>query len=463
MKTNFSIIQLRDPALAEADQILQSCQHYGFCTAGCPTYVLLRDELDAPRGRIDLIKAMLEKGGAPDKSTVEHLDKCLSCGSCMTTCAVKVDYANLIDHARDHIERHYCRPFQERAMRAVLAYTLARPRIFRATVRAAAAFRPLGRILPRRWAPLFALAPDQLPAHHPLGTFHPSDGEARYRVLLLAGCAQQVLEPEINAATIRMLNRVGCDVFVAAEAGCCGSLSLHMGRQDEARAWAQKNIDAWLAVGQDTELDAIVVNASGCGSTVKEYGHLFQADEKYAARARQVADLAVDVSEWLDRIGLDGLTRREDSYAVVYHDPCSMRNVQKVTSAPRNLLRAAGYEVADVPEAHFCCGSAGTYNMLQPDIARDLGRRKAGHLESTQAALAATGNIGCLTQIRLYTDMPIVHTVQLLDWAYGGPMPSRLEGRSIPVLTPRQATVEESALDTNAPSPSPANDGTSIW
>ena len=461
MKTNFSVIQLQNPKTAESDKILQSCQHYGFCTSGCPTYVLLRDELDSPRGRIDLIKDMLEKGGAPDSRTVEHLDKCLSCGSCMTACAVKVDYAHLIDHAREHIEQYYKRPFQERLLRSLIALTVPRPTIFRLAVRLAAITRPLANILPRRFKPLFELSRTELPPGHALQSYYPAAGVRKYRVALLGGCAQQVLAPEINQATIRLLTKAGCDVVIPQGVGCCGSLALHMGRTVEAKRQARRNIESWLAEIDRENLDAILVNASGCGTTLKEYGHLFAGEVDISSAAARVSGMAMDVTEWLVRLDLGTLQTSEVSYSVVYHDPCSMRNVQKVTGPPRRLLKAAGYVVSDVPEGHFCCGSAGTYNMLQPDIARQLGDRKAKNLESTGASVGATANIGCLTQIRQYTGMPMLHILQLLDWAYGGPRPPQLEGVQ---LTKVERSAETEAYAVSLPTnESGSEDGVAIW
>lgn len=420
MKTSFSEEQLRDPTIAEANGILETCVHYGFCTNACPTYVVTRDENESPRGRIDLIRAMLEKGGAPDPKTVRHIDSCLSCLSCMTTCAVKVDYAHLVDRARAHIEHHHRRPLADRLIRGVLAKVLTRPRLFRLMLLLARQARPFGKVL-SRLEPLLAripkeILPDILPAQ-----IHPAHGTRRKRVALLAGCAQQALNGNINQATIRLLQRQGCEVVIAEGAGCCGSLPLHMGREDEAKALARANIIAWSRERQENGLDAIIVNASGCGTTVKDYGHLFAHDDEMRAAAAGIAGLAKDVSEVIEPA-----PGNLPAYRVAYHDPCSMQHGQKVTRQPRALLRQAGFEVLDVPEKHFCCGSAGTYNLLQPAMAAELGRRKAGHIESTDADIIATGNIGCMMQIAGYSNRPVLHTVELLDWAFGGPVPTAL-------------------------------------
>jgi len=449
MQTAFTAAQLRNPEIADAAAILKDCVHYGFCTAVCPTYVVLRDENDSPRGRIDLIRAMLEKGGAPDAKTVLHLDRCLSCNSCMTTCAAKVDYMHLADIGRAHIEKHYRRPLGERLLRALLARVLTRPERFRLAVRGARIARPFARVLPRRLRPLIALAPTALPsaADAVRAGLYPADGARRMRVALLAGCVQQALAPRINAATIRVLTRHGCEVVVAEGATCCGALPLHMGREDQAKALARETIAAWQRAMAEGGLDAVVVNASGCGTTVKDYGKIFKHDGAIAAPAQEIAERALDVSELLARLGLKTPAMRIP-LAIAYHDACSLQHAQKVTEPPRALLRKAGFRVLDVPERHFCCGSAGTYNMLQPELAEQFGRRKAAHIDSTGAAAIAAGNLGCLTQIGLYSALPAVHTVELLDWATGGPMPALLEGIKMP--PPASEEAPPAPADANA-------------
>ncbi len=438
MQTNFTAAQLRDPQIAEANAILQTCVHYGFCTNTCPTYVLARDENDSPRGRIDLIRAMLEKGGAPDPKTVHHLDRCLSCLSCMTTCAVKVDYVHLIDRARAHIEQHYRRSPGDRLLRDVLAFLLPRPRLFLAAMRAGSLVRPLRNLLPGRLRALLEFVPSRVASQILSPQVFPAEGKRRARVALLAGCAQQALDRNINAATIRLLRRHGCEVVIADGAGCCGSLSLHMGREAEAKDMASRNTTAWTST---PGLDAIIINASGCGSTVKDYGHLF-AHDPFADDAKHVGTLTRDISEFMLQLGLH-LPVAARPYRVAYHDPCSMQHVQKVTEQPRALLRAAGYEVVDVPERHFCCGSAGTYNLLQPEMAEALGARKAAHIQSTDPDIVATGNIGCMTQLAHHLGRPVVHTVELLDWATGGPQPAAL--RTVTLREPKPRTTEKTS------------------
>ncbi|EJL82766.1 Fe-S oxidoreductase [Polaromonas sp. CF318] len=425
MQTNFSPDQLADVHIAEADKILKSCQHYGFCTSGCPTYVLLHDENDSPRGRIDLIKEMLESGPAPRAQTVAHLDRCLSCMSCMTTCAVQVDYMHLIDTARVHIEKTYSRPLPDRLLRELLAFVLPRPRLFAAMLALGRLGRPLKPLLPAGLRRLVDFIPPPAAARRPALTIYPAAGPRRWRVALLAGCVQPVIAPHINDATLRLLTRFGCEVVVPESAGCCGSLNLHMGKAEAARASARRNVLAWLAEMQGEGLDAIIVNASGCGTTVKDYGHLFLDNEAERLDAEKIAALCHDICEWLTAMALPEPAEPR-RLRVTYHDACSLRNAQKVTAEPRALLRHAGFIVSDVPESHFCCGSAGTYNLLQADIARQLGERKASHIAGTRPQIIAAGNIGCLTQIARYSAAPIVHTVELLDWAHGGETPPAL-------------------------------------
>jgi glycolate oxidase iron-sulfur subunit len=429
MQTIFTSEQLKHPALAEADRILKTCNHYGFCTATCPTYVLLGDERDAPRGRIDLMHAMLAKEGPPDADTVARIDRCLSCGACMTTCAVNVDYMHLADIGRAHIERTYRRPLADRLVRDALAFILPDRRRFRLALKLAALARPFRNFLPVRLRAMLDLAPrtavragqEELPS----GT---------RTVALLAGCVQDVIAPQINAAAIRLLGRHDIGV-VMPETGCCGSLTLHMGREDQAKDMARRTIDGlWPSM---KDLSAIVMTASGCGTTVKYYGHLLRDDPLYAEKARAVSAITRDISEFFSEAGLKDTAHVRR--AVAYHDACSMRNVQKVTGEPRALLRQAGFEVRDVPENQLCCGSAGTYNILQPDIAAQLGRRKAERAISTGAPVLAVGNIGCIAQLTQYLpNVPVVHTVELLDWATGGPEPASLAGFEWPEI-PQQA------------------------
>ena len=427
MQTTFSESQLADSDTAESAKILRSCVHCGFCTATCPTYALLGDELDSPRGRIYLIKDMLENDRPATAQVVKHIDRCLSCLSCMSTCPSGVNYMHLVDHARHHIEKTYVRPWPDRAMRRLLGFVLPRPEVFRFGLQAARLGKPFARWLPSQLRVLLSLAPNRVPAASPTDRpqVHPALGKRLKRVALLTGCAQKVLAPQINEATIRLLTRHGCEVVVARGAGCCGALTHHLGQGGHAAARA--NIEAWTREIEGAGLDAIVINASGCGTTVKDYGFMFREDPTLAGPARTVSALARDITEVMDGLGLRSPTTAT-GHRVAYHSACSLQHGQQVRAEPKRLLTAAGFAVLDVPEAHLCCGSAGTYNLLQPVIAAQLRDRKVANIARTSPDLIAAGNIGCLTQIASGTGVPVVHTVELLDWATGGPRPPGLPG-----------------------------------
>ena len=426
MQTNFSAAQLEDPATARSNKILRTCVHCGFCTATCPTYQVLGDELDSPRGRIYLIKDMLETGRPADAKTVKHIDRCLSCLACMTTCPSGVHYMHLVDHARAYIERTYRRPPFERALRWVLAQVLPYPGRFRLALRAAQLGRPFAGLMPPQVRAMLAFAPRSLPAASPLDApqVFPAEGERRKRVALLTGCAQRVLDPAINAATIRLLTRHGCEVVVAEGAGCCGALTHHMGKVRESHAAAAKNIRAWGREIDGAGLDAVVINTSGCGTTVKDYGYMF-ADDPLAADAARVAGLARDVTELMAELGLRP-PAAATGLRVAYHSACSLQHGQQVRTQPKALLKAAGFEVVEPKDPHLCCGSAGTYNLMQPEISGQLKARKVAALEETAPQVIAAGNIGCMVQIGSASRVPVVHTAELLDWATGGPRPSAL-------------------------------------
>ena len=441
MQTNFTPDQLRDPDLAAANQVLRTCVHCGFCTATCPTFRLLGDELDSPRGRIYLIKDMLEAGRPAGELEAKHIDRCLSCLSCMTTCPSGVHYMHLVDHARTHIARTFRRPWHERALRAVLAAVLPYPARFRAALRLARLGRGLAGLLPtthplgQRLAAMLALAPARLPTEAATAPgVYPAQGTRRGRVALLAGCAQQALAPEINTATIRLLTRMGVEVVVPAAAGCCGALTHHMGLHDPALAAAAANIAAWCAEADGAGLDAIVVNASGCGTVVKDYGFMFRtAAEPLRAQAARVAALAVDISEYLTRLDY-APSRPPPGLRVAYHAACSLQHGQQITEEPKGLLTRAGFTVVEPAEAFLCCGSAGTYNLMQPEIAGRLRARKLETLGALTPDLIAAGNIGCITQLA-GGGVPVVHTVALLDWMAGGPAPEMGGVAGAPVAT----------------------------
>ncbi len=428
METAFSPEQMKDPAIAIANDILRKCVHCGFCTATCPTYVLLGDENDSPRGRIYMIKDMLEKSKPAPAKVVKHLDRCLTCLSCTSTCPSGVDYMHLIDHARVYVEETYRRPLGDRLLRMLLAFVVPNPAIFRLALYGARLGRALKGLMPGRLKGMIAMAPDHIPAASDMDTpqVFVAVGEKRMRVALMTGCAQKVLRPSINEATVRLLNRHGCEVVVASGAACCGALVQHMGKEAAAHAAARNNIAAWMSELDGDGLDAIVINASGCGTTLKDYGFMLKEDPLWAERAAKIASLAKDVTEVMTDLGIGDVTIT-DQPVVVYHSACSMQHGQKLRNGPKDLLKAAGFEVRDPAEGHLCCGSAGTYNLLQPEIAERLKIRKVANLEAQGAAVIATGNIGCLVQISGATDTAVVHTVELLDWATGGKMPEGIK------------------------------------
>ncbi|MBE2278744.1 MAG: glycolate oxidase subunit GlcF [Rhodobacteraceae bacterium] len=426
MQTNFTPEQLADPGIATANGILRTCVHCGFCTATCPSYQVLGDELDSPRGRIYLIKDMLEAGRAADARTVTHLDRCLSCLACMTTCPSGVDYMHLIDHARAHVEKTYRRPLTDRLLRHVLVRVLPYPGRFRLALLGARIARPFRNLLPdARLRAMLAMAPKRIPAvsRNDDPQVFAAAGPRRFRVALMTGCAQKALNTDINDATIRILQRLGCEVVVPRGMGCCGALTHHMGKEDLAQAAAAGNIRAFMAEVHGAGLDAIAINASGCGTTVKDYGHMFRGDPM-AGDAARVAGLAKDITELLEVIGLPQGAPK--GLRVAYHAACSLQHGQQIRTAPKNLLKRAGFEVVEPADSHLCCGSAGTYNLLQPAISAELGRRKVARLEARAPEVIAAGNIGCMMQIGAGTAVPVVHTVELLDWATGGPKPRAL-------------------------------------
>jgi glycolate oxidase iron-sulfur subunit len=432
MQTRFSEQQLADPDIAVSEQILRKCVHCGFCTATCPTYVLLGDELDSPRGRIYLIKEMLENDRPATAEVVRHVDRCLSCLACMTTCPSGVHYQHLIDHARVHVERTFRRPLADRWLRALLANVLPYPARFRFALALAALARPLARVLPRRLRALLELTPRVLPSERAASAGNGDIRGARTtqgtRVMLLTGCVQTVIAPHINAATIRVLERAGAEV--ATVSGCCGAIVHHLGRDVEGNALAGALVERLYEEVSARAVDSIVINASGCGTHVKDYGFLFRNDPKLAAKAAAVSAKARDVTEVLLELGLPPVVG-PSRLRVAYHSACSMQHGQKLEQPPRELLASAGYAVQEIGEGHLCCGSAGTYNLLQPDIASRLRDRKLANIVRTGAAVVATGNIGCIEQLAVAARVPVVHTVELLDWATGGPKPRALESAGV--------------------------------
>ncbi|OYV49543.1 MAG: glycolate oxidase iron-sulfur subunit [Acidocella sp. 20-58-15] len=428
MQTNFTAQQLQNPEIAVANNILRTCVHCGMCTATCPTFITLGDELDSPRGRIYLIKDMLEHDRPASDEEVLHLDRCLSCLSCMTTCPSGVDYMHLVDHARVHINETYKRPLTDRLLRDALAQILPYPKRMRAALSLARLGKPFAGLLPgqsmvvKRLRAMLNLAPVKMPVAQSLGgTVHKAIGETKGRVALLAGCAQQAIGPSINTATIELLNRLGIEVVIPAAAGCCGALVHHMGRHEEALEAARRNVAAW---SDGPEFDAIIVNTSGCGTVLKDYGFMLRGDAM-AAKAAAVSAKSLDISEYLMKIYQP--SQAAPAITVAYHAACSLQHGQKITSAPKTLLRKAGFMVVEPKDPHLCCGSAGTYNIMQPDIAASLRRRKLDTLKAKSPDVIAAGNIGCLTQLA-GDGIPTVHMVELLNWMAGGSKPAALDG-----------------------------------
>ena len=450
MQTTFTKEQLKDPGIKRSNEILRSCVHCGFCTATCPTYQVLGDELDSPRGRIYLIKDMLENDRDPDAKTVKHIDRCLSCLACMTTCPSGVHYMHLVDHAREYIEKRYKRPFGDRALRWILARILPYPTRFRIALLGAKIGRPFAWLMPdARLRAMLEMAPKVIPPvsrNDDPQTFAPGT-EKKMRVALMTGCAQKALNTDINDATIRVLTRLGCEVVIAEGAGCCGALTHHMGKADESHATAAKNIKAWSREMDGKGLDAIVINTSGCGTTVKDYGHMFRNDA-LAEDAGRVSSIAKDISEVLAELmgvsadpranrpakdniaGTDGASGEHPPHhgmVVAYHAACSLQHGQKIKTFPKELLKHAGFTVVEPADPHLCCGSAGTYNLMQPEISKQLKSRKVRTLEARNPDVIAAGNIGCMMQIGSGTKVPVVHSVELIDWATGGPKPAALD------------------------------------
>lgn len=426
MQTRFTQSQLADPGIAASNDILRACVHCGFCTATCPTYRLLGDELDGPRGRIYLIKEMLEQDRPPSATDVRHVDRCLSCLSCMTTCPSGVHYMHLVDHARTHIEATHRRPLKDRIVRDLLGRLLPSARHMRSALAVGRFVRPLATLLPGILGRLVTLAPagNANKVMTPLldQQVFPAVGDRKYRVALLAGCVQQPIAPQINRATISLLTRLGCEVIVTKDSACCGAVNHHLGQEARARHAALNNIRAWHELADDGGLDAIIVNASGCGTMVKDYGFLFRNDPDVADEAQAVSNMARDVSEFLHEIDLGDITAGQ-TLRVAYQSACSLQHGQKIHQEPVALLKACGFDVVEPANPHLCCGSAGTYNILQPDIANRLRDEKIAALSVLNAQVIATGNVGCMVQLRQTAPCPVVHIAELLNWATGGERP----------------------------------------
>lgn len=428
MRTAFTDAQLKDPATADAAAAIRACVHCGMCNATCPTYLITGDERDGPRGRIQIMQALLEKGGAPSDIAVRHVDRCLSCLACKTTCPSSVDYAHLVDKARAHIAQHHVRPRDERWFRSFLAWVLPYPRRFRLAMRLAPFSRLFGRALPEDFRRTAAIAPELPPdGAAPAPGVYPAEGEKRMRVAMLRGCVQQVLTPEIDRAAIRLLNRLGAEVVVSAGAGCCGALNHHLGYEASARRFARANIGAWWKAHESGGVDRIVVTASGCGTQVKDYNHLLRSDAGFVFRTRKLVPMVRDIVELVEELGYRG--QALEPMRVAVQAACSLQHGQKLNGLGERMLASAGFELTTVAGSHLCCGSAGHYSLLQPEMAGELRARKLASLNANAPEVIASGNMGCMEHLRREAAIPIVHTVELLDWASGGPKPARLEGQ----------------------------------
>ena len=433
MQTQFTAEQLAQPDIAAADEILRKCVHCGFCTATCPTFVLTGDERDSPRGRIWLIRDLLEHDDVSGDVAGHHLDRCLTCLSCTSTCPSGVDYMHLVDIGRRHADMRRTRGVWDRIKRNLLISTL--PYANRAWVMLTMAWmaKPFKGILPKALSGMVSAAPKSRPRLDPVGSkdqvFNAECHPPKARVAMLAGCAQRAINPDINAATIRLLNRIGVEVVVRKQAFCCGGVAQHTGDESAAEHAMISTIKTWTGELKFRNLDAIIINTSGCGTVVKDYGHHFANDADMAEKAATIAGLTMDISEFLDRFGLGDVDlERSNGLSVAYHAACSLQHGQKIKTIPKDLLKKAGFDVRDIAESHLCCGSAGTYNALQPELASQLQARKLKAINAADADIVAAGNLGCMNQLA-DSNAPIVHTVELLDWATGGPKPRALRSR----------------------------------
>ena len=431
MQTNFSEDQLKDKDNKSTEKILRKCVHCGMCNATCPTFNILGDELDGPRGRIYLIKEMLEKKKNPTKKVVSHIDKCLSCYACMTTCPSEVNYMHLIDHGRQYIEKKYKRPFKERVFRDFLSKTLPKPNLFKFLIFASNFVKIFKFLMPKSLRSMLELAPKNTYGRTLKfqRIYKAEKKRPTARVALLIGCVQRVVLPQINESTIRVLTRHGVEVITMPEIECCGSLNHHLGKEDIAKESFKKNINLWYDEYLKNGLDAIISNTSGCGTTLKDYGFIFREDKELKKKAKKISELSKDISEFLDE-NLKLNFKKEKNlkqYNIAYHSACSMQHGQKVHKQPMDLLKKTGNKILNIPDGHICCGSAGTYNILHKKIAKQLLKQKVDNINKVKPDLISTGNIGCIMQISTGINIPIVHTVELIDWYTGGPKPKSLQ------------------------------------
>jgi len=428
MQTNFTEEQLKIKDNKSSEKIFKKCVHCGMCNATCPTYEILGDELDGPRGRIYLIQDMLENERKPTSNIVKHIDRCLSCYSCMTTCPAGVNYMHLIDHGRKYIEKNYERPFFDRIIRNSLSKILPDSKLFKLSIFLVKLGKPFKFLFPSKIKNMMDLMPVSFPKKVlKIKEIYKTKNKKRIaRVALLTGCVQKEISPQINESTIRILNRHGVEVVVPEKIRCCGSLNHHLGKNDLAHQDFINNINIWHDEYLKGNLDAILSNTSGCGTTMKDYGFIFKDDKNMKKKAKKISELTKDVSEYLSENLNLKFKKKEKKLRIAYHSACSMQHGQKIHSQPMNLLEKTKNEILEIPEGHICCGSAGTYNILQSKIAKQLLKNKVKNIESLKPQIISTGNIGCITQIRHGTNIPILHTIELLDWYTGGPKPKIL-------------------------------------
>jgi glycolate oxidase iron-sulfur subunit len=429
MQTTFTKKQLQDNNVNSSEKIIRKCVHCGFCNATCPTYQIAGDELDGPRGRIYLIKDMLEKNKPANEKITKHIDRCLSCYSCMTTCPSGVNYMHLVDHARNHIEKTFVRPFFDRFLRAFLSKILPSPTLFRMAGYSVRLFYPFRFIFPKKIKNMLKYMPNSFPkSAYANQEIYPATGKTYAKVALLTGCVQRVISPQINDSTINVLNRHGVEVLVPRQVECCGSLNHHLGKEDLAHKSFINNINAWFKLYEEKNLDAILVTTSGCGTTLKDYGYIFRdhEDKEIRNKAKIISSLAKDVTEYLGKNIKLNYKTQDKKFKIAYHSACSMQHGQKLHSKPIDLLKKTGNDIFEIPDGHLCCGSAGTYNLLQDQMAAELLKRKVENINKVNPDFISTGNIGCITQISSGTKIPIVHTIEVLDWYTGGEKPKAI-------------------------------------
>lgn len=420
MRYNFTPEQIADPQVGPAAKAVRSCVHCGICTATCPTYVVLGDERDSPRGRIVLMKEMLEKGGTPTPEAVYHIDRCLSCLNCKTACPSSVDYRRLVDQSRAHIQEHYRRPFGDRLLRWTIAKVMTRPRLVRLGLLFAKLGAPIAKLLPGRLGAMAAIGAAARP-HGPEPHRFPVPDVVKKRIAIMPGCAQAALAPQIDAAVGRVLARRGIQLVALEGAGCCGALPHHMGREDDSRAWARKAIEAF----ERGDFDGVLITATGCSAQLKDYAHQFAGDPVWEPRAAAFAAASYDFADLCTPLAV--IPPR--ALRVAYHPACTLQNSLKLNGVGEELLAAAGQVVVPFLESHICCGSAGTYSILQPELSGKLRQRKLGNILASEPDVIVSGNIGCLQHLVAGEGLTqsILHIAELLDWAESGVNPANLE------------------------------------